>query len=157
MLNEQQFTKPSCIESWFEKYFIDFSDTKWKTVFTLARNLTKDTKLIILQFKILHRVYASKSYVSNFDPTVNKDCQICNVENNVVHFFTTCTLVKRFWILVNEWLSTLENVNTPLSVANIIFGIHSITSFNVNFVKLHAKWFIHCNRESNNNVNLTTL
>ena len=91
--------------------------------------------------------------MSNFDPTVNKDCQICNVENNVVHFFTSCTLVKRFWILVNEWLSTLENVNTPLSVANIIFGIHSITSFNVNFVILHAKWFIYCNRESNNNVN----
>ena len=29
----------------------------------------------------------------------------------------------------------------------------TITSFNVNFVILHAKWFIHCNRESNNNVN----
>ena len=68
-LISQQTVEPTCKKSWFEKYFIDFSDIEWRNIFTLARKLTCDTKLLVMQFKIIHRVYATPSYVSNFDMT----------------------------------------------------------------------------------------
>ena len=81
-LNTQMIDQPSCINKWFNKYLIEFSPAQWKKIFTLSRSLTNNTKLIEFQFKIIHRVYASDSYVSNFDNTVNRVCILCHVDNN---------------------------------------------------------------------------
>ena len=63
-LNALHIEKPPCIHKWFEKYYIDFNTCRWKNIFGLARTLSKNSKIIAMQFKIIHRAYASNSYVS---------------------------------------------------------------------------------------------
>ena len=72
ILNTEQTTTPTCQQKWFEKYYIDYSDTKWSNIFILTKSLTLNTKLIEFQFKIIHRVFATDSYVSNFDMSVSR-------------------------------------------------------------------------------------
>jgi len=96
LLNTVSVTIPSCINAWFEKYFIEFTDLKWKNLFTMAKLITMNTKLIEFQFKIIHRIYASDSYISNFDNTVSKTCNQCQADKNIPHLFVECINVYPF-------------------------------------------------------------
>ena len=40
-----------------------------------------------MQLKIAHKIYATDSFVSNFDDSVTKECKTCNVKNNIIHLF----------------------------------------------------------------------
>ena len=59
-------TKPTCINSWESKGFV-FNDETWKKLFLLPKCTTYNIKITMLQYKILHRIYASKSKVSKFE------------------------------------------------------------------------------------------
>ena len=147
ILNTEQTTAPTCQQKWFEKYYIDFSDRKWSDIFLLTKSLTLNTKLIEFQFKIIHRVFATDSYVSNFDVSVNKKCKDCHVDNNIPHLFVDCAKIKLFWIGINDRLSNLNEPIQVLSTIDIIFGIPKCAAFALNFIILHAKWFIHLQRK----------
>lgn len=64
-LNEKKLDKTK-LHKKMEKYSLSFSDLQLKKIFLLNKNLTLETKLIEFQYRILHRVYASDSYVANF-------------------------------------------------------------------------------------------
>lgn len=149
MINTQTTTTPTCYQSWFEKYFIEFSQFNWRRIFTLTKSITLNTKLIEFQYKIIHRVYASDSYVSNFDNSVSKICRLCLCDNNIPHLFVDCIRVRQFWIDLKEWLATIVTVNVDFSTAEIIFGILKGASYKVNFCLLHAKWYIHITKQDN--------
>jgi len=151
-LNLENIELPSCIKKWFDKYLIEFSPLQWKKIFTLSKSLTNNTKLIEFQFKIIHRVYASNSYVSNFDNTVSKTCILCNVDNNIPHLFVDCIKVKLFWENLKAWLNIVEGKTIPVKTVDIIFGIITGSSKGINFCILQAKWYIHLNKQKDDQV-----
>ena len=152
-LNTQKIDQPSCITKWFDKYLIEFSPAQWKKIFMLSKSLTNNTKLIEFQFKIIHRVYASDSYVSNFDNTVSRVCILCHVNNNIPHLFVDCIKVDQFWKDMKIWLSTVEGKAMPLKTIDIIFGMITSARKSINFCILHAKWYIHLNKQEDNHIN----
>ena len=152
ILNTQNINKPTCMQSWFDKYFVDFSEKTWNKIFTLIKTITFNTKLIEFQFKIIHRVYASNSYVSNFDNTVSKVCNQCHVNNNIPHLFVECIKVKQFWNLFKTWLGNIDNSLPALSTVDIIFGIPKCTCYLANYCVIHAKWYIHLQKNENSNI-----
>ena len=147
ILNNKQNITPSCEKTWFEKYYVEFSKSKWKYYFTLAKHTTCNTKIIEFQFKILHRVYASNSYVSNFDNSVKKICQLCNIEDNIVHLFVDCKRVKQFWLEFKTFLTACLDNTISLTTIEIIFGKFGLKYTAVNFCILYAKWYIHLNKD----------
>ena len=52
-MQSKQMETPTCKENWFKKYGIDFTESKWKTIFTLAKSVSCNTKLIEFQYKII--------------------------------------------------------------------------------------------------------
>ena len=115
--------------------------------------MTYNSKLIEFQFKLVHRVYATDSYVSNFDNTVSKLCVKCNCINNIFHMFVDCIRVELFWTGFKEWLDRIENKTLNIRTQDIIFGIISTPSVRPIFLILHAKWWIHLSRIDEQNVN----
>ena len=102
------------------------------------------TKVIELQSKIIHQVYASNSYVSNYDPSVMKLCRLCQVYDKIPHTFVYCIKVNVFWRDIQIWLGDVTgNQNLQISTSDIIFGILNRSCFNVNFCIIYANWFIH--------------
>ena len=138
---------PNCIKAWFDKYYIEFSKWKWKYIFTLTKLITCHTKLREFQFKIIHRVYATNSYVSNFDNSVHKICQSCDVDDNIVHLFVDCKKVRKFWIEFKELITTSLQKPFSLSTQEIIFGKFGAMDLTPNYCILHAKWYIHMNKD----------
>ena len=150
-LNNQKTSLPSCIRNWFEKYFIEFTPEIWKKIFCLNRKLTLNTKVFEFQFKIIHRIYASDSYVSNFDDTVSKLCYRCHVDNNIPHFFVDCIRARHFWHIFNNWISTIEGSIITFTTSEIIFGKFGISNKSqyMNLCILYAKYFLHLKKETN--------
>ena len=140
--------QPTCIAKWNEYYSISFHDTQWKQIFNMPFTLSKNTKLQEFQYKIIHRVYASDSYVANFDKNVSKMCKQCNIKNDIIHTFVTCSNVEIFWTEFETWYQTVDMTNMfdIRDACNVIFGILAKHSFTLNFCILHAKWFIHCQK-----------
>ena len=107
---------------------------EWETVFILAKTITKYTKIIELQFKIVHRIYASDSYVSNFDETVDYMCSLCNAPNNIVHCFAECIRVKQFWSEIQNYIKEIERIpDLKITTSNIIFGIPTLRKQMINY------------------------
>ena len=48
------------------------------------------------------------------------------------------------------WLSTVEGKATPLKTIDIIFGKKTSEGKSINFCILHAKWYIHLNKQVDN-------
>ena len=138
---------PNCEKAWFVKYLIEFSKSKWKYFYSLARQATCNTKIIEFQFKIVHRIYATNSYVSNFDNSVSKICQRCNVEDNITHLFVDCQKVQKFWDDFKTYIAGCLNKHINLTTVEIIFGKLGLTNAPINFCVLHAKWFIHLDKD----------
>ena len=120
-----------------------------KSVFKalLAKQATCHTKIIEFQFKIIHRIYATNSYVSNFDNSVSKICQKCKVEDNITHLFVDCQKVQMFWNDFKDYIGECLNKSITLTTVEIIFGKLGLTDTPINFCILHAKWFIHLNKD----------
>ena len=84
--------QPSCIQARNIQYNIRFDENEWNKLFAFP----KDHKLIEFQYKILHKVFASQSYVSRFERNVPELCTKCNVRANTIHTLFKCDEVKRF-------------------------------------------------------------
>ena len=132
----------SCIISWNQNCNIKFTLDEWKVIFYLPQTLTSHTKILEMQLKILHRVYATDSYVSNFDKSVNKTCIVCNVKNDIVHWFYECICLKPFLELFENWLTRYIEMNIKLDKKVMIFGYIEEKNFLVNYCILYAKMFI---------------
>ena len=102
---------------------IVFCNDTSKKIFNLAHSITKDTRLINLQLKILHRVYACDSYVSNFDKGVNALCDAYCKKNDIIHWFFECNKVKPILNLFENWIIHNLSPDFRLSLETIIFGI----------------------------------
>ena len=103
--------------------------------------LTKATdKKYKLQCKILHKVYASNSYVSIFDLTVAENCETCTFKHNTKHFFVDCRKVTFFWKQFKVFLAPEKD---DITCNDILFGNLEDDSFALNYCLLHAKWYLH--------------
>ncbi len=143
-LKSLHVVQPTCIRTWAEQYGLVFDEKEWKFFFMLPWNLTRDHKLIEFQFKILHKVFASKSYVNRFDKSVSDMCAKCNVKANTIHMLYECQYVKVFWcnfVQIAKGLSCIKPIQN-VSLENVLFGINDKDSEALNYCIMHAKWFL---------------
>ena len=48
------------------------SQEQWKSIFLLLKQRTTNTKVLEMQLKIEHKIYATQSFVINFDDTITR-------------------------------------------------------------------------------------
>ena len=133
----------SCICSWKTNYDVAFPEKYWTRIFSLVYILTKHVKMREFQLKIIHKIYATDSYVNNFDKTVKKLCCHCNTKNNIIHWFAECSKLKQFWKLFSNWITGNFGLNFKFDKNVILFGYIDQPAFELNYCILFAKWYIH--------------
>ena len=119
----------------------------------IPKRTTANTKLWEMQYKIIHKIYATDSYVSNFDKTVNKECQHCAKKNNILHWFYECKLLETFLKNWKQWFKKLVPTSSLIDYNTVVFGSPNQHSFILNYCLLHTKWYIHkVHQQKTNNV-----
>ena len=78
----------------------------------------------------------------------NPQCIACNEMDTLQHFFFGCNYVKNFWMDTFNWLNANLHLNIRPQEKDVIFGMEGQCDkiSVINYVMLHAKFFIHQRR-----------
>ena len=116
----------------------------WKTVYRTPFLCTKITKLIVFQFKLLHRRLVTNSFLTKINLKDNEQCTFCqNDKETLIHLFWTCQVSILFWQGFKQWainrgeLSNITNLSPCL-----VLGLKPNKNKSINFYFLIARYFI---------------
>ena len=118
------YRKPTS-QSYFEHFF-GRNDFEWKRIYVLPRIVTKDSRLRLFQFKILHNILYLNEKLFDFRIVTSPECSFCmSEEETVIHLFYHCRHTQLLWNQLTNFFSnclTLPQI-TPQSA---IFGFLDI-------------------------------
>lgn len=116
----------------------------WKTVYRTPFLCTKFTKLIVFQFKLLHRRLATNSFLTKINLKDNEQCTFCqNDKETLIHLFWTCEISTLFWQGFKQWAINRGELssNTNLS-PYLVLGLKPNKNKSINLYFLIARYFI---------------
>lgn len=96
----------------------------WKLVYLSPFKCTKMTKLIIFQYKLLHRRLSTNSFLKKIGIRQSDLSTLCKTEaESLIHLFWSCRATSLFWQEFKQWLTTNhETAINDLSLA-IVLGL----------------------------------
>ena len=90
----------------------------------LLFEVTKEVKLSMFQYKIIHNILCTKSLLFKIKKEDSPRCPFCPADHTLIYLFTECTQATLFWKEFLDWVSRMENSKLSLSIKlEIMFGI----------------------------------
>jgi hypothetical protein len=153
MLNVKML--PLNIQSKWEKEVhkgIVIEDYNWSCIYCIPFSVTKDTKLQNFQYKLVHRILITNSFLYKCELKETELCTFCTETKeslvSILHYLWGCPVAKRFWTLFNIWFSSALDLEvfelTPKETVLGIFSDESSLQKIVPFLFLVARNYIHC-------------
>ena len=107
---------------------------------------TKATKLIIFQFKLLHRRLATNDFLNKIRIGEDGICTFCRTEKeSLFHLFWSCSETSCFWHGFMKWLTENQiKLKSKFFTPNITIGLRLDTLSNTKqyFYLLVARYYI---------------
>ena len=73
-------------------------------IYNLPFNVTKDTRLAIFQYKIIHHIQLPTNSTLFRDSIKEHDkCLLCGERQTLIHLSVTCSKARLFWSLFSNW------------------------------------------------------
>ena len=123
--------KLNCVEIWKRKFHIDITFN-----FGIAARATKETKLRVLHFKILHNIYPSNSLLYKMGIKTSSRCDECNDIEFLDHMLFSCNKLQGFWQQINYKLVTIVGKDLNLKPEQALFGLTK-NDLDISYTKLN--------------------
>ena len=108
---------------------------------------TKDVTLRWFQYRIVHRILATNSFLTKIKILNNPLCTFCKqVEETLPHIFCECEYVERLWVMLENWIFTKTTVYINFSKQDILFGKIGKQNNVRNLIVLIVKHYIYKQR-----------
>ena len=152
----------SCQEKWCKDINLSRKEIiNWKVVYQTPFQCTKSSKLIIFNFKLLHRWLLTNCFFKKVGLRDDDKCSFCSKETeNLIHLFWRCEKTKKFWGSLFKWmrschLSLGEHNYLDINTALGLRPDRSKHKLQINFCCLIAKYHIWlcCSKEHRPNLN----
>ena len=118
-----------------------------KKYFNLAFSITKETKLTMFQYKILHDIVYTKSKLFKAKLASDDLCYLClETKQDLIHMLVSCPMVSEFWKTFLVWLETYTSTKLDLPAVKILYGTIEDDHLSklINHLLLVAKYYIYC-------------
>lgn len=109
------------------------------------RKLTKNTKYIMLQFKLIHQILACNSYLYTTKIRKNPLCESCNETDSIEHYIFSCVNSTQFWQTLINWYNQIQNCNIILDYKTVLLGPNPKNYLLASLI-FHGKWFIYVSK-----------
>ncbi len=120
LITKHKWKTPCSVQFWNSKYInIEINSKLWN----LAFDTVKETRLRVLQWKILHNIYPTCILLSKMGVTESDRCPYCNTTDYIEHFFFSCQVSRTLWTHIEQKLLTVQNVQIQLSEEVVLFGV----------------------------------
>ncbi len=110
------------------KWFIDFENVPgakeliWKNIYTVPYKCTLDTKTHYLQYRFIHRILPTNTFLYKIGLVDDFNCTFCKKdEETMEHLMWLCDYVSKLWNEVCCWFEEL-NMNINLTYWEVCFG-----------------------------------
>ena len=142
--------QPTATEQWIS-LFPFLHDNDFCEIYKIPNNIT-NVKLQSFQYKLLNRIVPCNYNLHKWSIVQSPNCNLCKNVDTLEHYFFYCNQSKRFWSSVERWLVQMYEVNIPLKITDVLFGIpYKKTQDDImpilNFVIMYGKWFIYTQRQ----------
>jgi hypothetical protein len=142
MLDKRQNQEICAAHFWKRKLDVNIID-----YFGLAKACTKETRLRLLHFKLLHNIYPTNILLHKMGARPTRNCDQCNEVDYIEHAFFFCPKIQTFWLNVKQFIFKEHNVRLDLNISTALFGVVSINHTSdklnvVNHILLIAKMCI---------------
>lgn len=114
----------------------------WSNYFMLSKKACKDTYLANFQYKLLHRIIPTNSFLFKIKIKDTNLCTFCKIqEETIEHLFYECPLVHIFWVAFTQHINRFY-VNFVLNKKCIFLGCQDESLF-LNFLLVVTKSYIY--------------
>jgi hypothetical protein len=138
---EQKQIPPIIKAKWTTEFNIN--NAEWKQIFLISK-IIKDTKIRVLQYKILYNLIPCKLYLFRINKSNTYICDKCNETDNVTHYFYSCNVTIRFWKTFEQWWNNMMNDKIKISKKLVMAGdLNKKPNEILNACLLIAKWYIY--------------
>ena len=110
---------PYVENSWKRKFDENFDRRYW----ILPFNCTKETKLQIMQWKILHEIYPSNILLTKMKIKSSEKCELCGERDTLIHFFYECIKVENVWKEIEKLTFQKTGQSIALSAKIVLLGV----------------------------------
>ena len=94
---------PKCIIKWNNTFNNELQ--VWKDIFSRPFIVCRSTRLQSFQFRLLHRIITCNHWLFNAGIKGSPNCETCNIDDTLIHFFIDCVHVENFWSNFRIWWS----------------------------------------------------
>ena len=129
-------------------------DMNWKSIYTVSKICCRNTKLYWFQYRLLHRILATKYLLTKMNIEQNNLCTFCGEEvEKLEHLFWQCNTVNTFWENIEQWIYDQNNYLINIDKVRAIFGILNASKIYipVNYILTVTRYYIYnCKLNENN-------
>jgi len=114
-------------------------------IYSLPFNVTKDTRLAIFQYKIIHHILYTNSTLFRDSIKEHDKCHHCGERQMLTHLFVTCSEAQHFWSLFTNWWSSKNGDRITLDKNEIIYGVtdNFARHLGLNLCIIIAKYYLY--------------
>ena len=127
----EQNVQPCCVNFWYNKFELLLSEYHW----LVATKSTKEERLKLLHWKILHNIYPTNILLHKMGLRNSPNCSFCNENDYMEHFFWFCSKIKKVWTSCIDFIFAKTNRMITLTVTDALFG-YCPEQINNKFVQL---------------------
>ncbi|XP_055516170.1 uncharacterized protein LOC129712047 isoform X1 [Leucoraja erinacea] len=111
-------------EEWERELMIKITKVKWEKYLIYIHKCSINVRHNLIQFKIVHRLYYSKTRLNKFYPNISATCDKCQAQKaTITHSLVSCIKLYRFWNYIFEILTKLFKTRMEPNTEMIIFGV----------------------------------
>ena len=117
---------------------------KINEIHSLAFKITKETKLSIFQFKLVHNILPHRILQHKMGIVDSPRCLDCNNPETVLHMLVSCPMLEMFWSNALSWWNTNSVYKVSFNEFNILFGYNADgrKTYLLNYYFLTGKFYI---------------
>jgi hypothetical protein len=138
MPSELDFDTIKGLSKWRSELEIDIY---FENVFGNISKITYDYKLQNFQYKLLHRILPTNTFLVKIGIKDSDLCSFCKiVTDSIMHYIWQCPKVQEFWQQVGRWLEEIFEIPIQLNIENTTFNTNrdEFPYEIINFVLLFA-------------------
>ena len=138
--------------------YSEHNDWMWKKVNVLPFRITKDTRLRLLQYKLIHRILPTNIFLAKIKLVDSPMCSFCESEDETYsHLFYSCPYVSKLIQDISKWISDNTIYNFNFCEATFLLGLPGGHNNVINLLMLLCKQYVYFCRLKKKNVSVVAL
>lgn len=108
---------------WEKELDMNVNNIWWKRQNLLFFKITNDVQLRWFQYRIVHRIIATNTYLCKIGIVESELCTFCRCNaETICHLFWECEYVSEIWDNLLVWMKDEFELDIPLNKIDVIFG-----------------------------------